>query len=192
MAKRYLTPNEVAQMLRVSPVTLRQWSQKGLIESTQTAGKHRRYTPEAVARFAAEREIDLDEAPKATMDVLVVDDERPYNRMLVDYLQSFGKGLVVGSAYDGFDAGRMVQQHRPRVILLDILMPGMDGIEVCERIKGDPATEGCVVIGMTGHYSQELESRMAEAGALTLLEKPFSMDELVGMLRQVGLDIADV
>ena len=189
MAKSYLAPNEVAEMLRVSPVTLRQWSQKGLIEYSTTAGNHRRYTIEAVRRFAEDNGIEL--AGESSLDLLIVDDEVPYNKMLVEAMRSFGPTLRIESALNGFEAGRLVQLHRPRVILLDILMPGMDGIEVCEVIKSDPDTSGCCVIGMTGHYSTELDSRMATAGALTLLRKPIGMGDLVTLLRDVGLELED-
>ena len=74
--KEFLTPHEVATLLMVSPVTVRQWAQKGLLAAQTTAGGHRRFAIETVAAFARERGIDL---PGITARLLIVDDNRQFN-----------------------------------------------------------------------------------------------------------------
>lgn len=178
--KSVFTPNEVAELLMVSPITVRQWAQKGLIEAQTTAGGHRRFTLEAVRRFADERNIDLGDAlGRDGATLLVVDDDKQLNSFLKALFQTQVDGLTVHTAFDGFQAGRMVQAHQPDVVLLDVMMPGMDGVAVCNNIKDDPQTAHTRVIGMTGFHSPELESRMLRAGAQLLLKKPFSNDEVV-------------
>ncbi len=172
----YLTPNEVAGLLLVSPITVRQWAQKGLLEAQTTAGGHRRFAREEVERFARERGIEL---PNQGRRVLVVDDDRQLNNYLVALLQTSGDDLQVFSALDGFEAGRIVQEHKPDLVLLDIMMPGMNGVDVCRSIKADPATRHALVVAMTGHHTPELEHRVLEAGASVLLQKPFSREDLL-------------
>lgn len=177
--RTHLTPNEVAALFSVSPVTVRQWSQKGLLEAETTAGGHRRYSREALVRFAASRGM---RSPFAARErLLVVDDNRQFNDFLRVLFETECEGIEVASAYDGFEAGRLVQQFEPRVVLLDIMMPGLDGIEVCERLKADPLTNQIRVIGMTGHYSDELAHRMNAAGAETLLKKPFDSEQVLAL-----------
>ena len=178
--KSVYTPNELAELLMVSPITVRQWAQKGLIEAQTTAGGHRRFTLEAVRRFAASRNIDLDAAlGREGGTLLIVDDDKQLNRFLLALFSTEVPGLTVHSAYDGFQAGRMVQAHQPDVVLLDIMMPGMDGVAVCTSIKDDPQSAHIRVVGMTGFHTSELEDRMLAAGAEVLLKKPFSNAEVV-------------
>ena len=186
MKKSFLTPNAVAELLMVSPVTVRQWAQKGLIEARTTAGGHRRFTMDAVRTFAREQGIELDDDAGGVTKLLVVDDNRQFNRMLVAYFENLDVEIEVDSAFDGFEAGAKVTEQRPHIILLDIMMPGIDGIEVCQRIKSNSETEHALVVAMTGHFRPEVESRMLAAGAKVLLKKPFGMDELI---EACGLDM---
>lgn len=178
--KEFLTPNEVATLLMVSPITVRQWAQKGLLAAQTTAGGHRRFSLDAVASFARERGIDL---PGITERLLIVDDNQQFNNFLADLFTTEVPGLPIHQAFDGFEAGRAVAQHRPSVMLLDVMMPGIDGLEVCKSLKSDSETKNIRVIAMTGHHSPELERKMLSAGADVLLKKPFSAEQV---LRECG------
>jgi CheY-like chemotaxis protein len=69
--------------------------------------------------------------------------------------------------------------HRPTVVLLDVMMPGIDGSEVCRRLKHDPETAHIRVVAMTGYHSPEVEKKMLAAGARVLLEKPFASADVL-------------
>ncbi len=170
--KSVLTPNEVADLLMVSPITVRQWAQKGLIEALATAGGHRRFTLDAVRKFAKERGLKLPDLPAVEHSLLIVDDDRQLNQFLVALFTTEIPGLTVYSAEDGFEAGRLVALNNPEVVLLDVMMPGIDGVDVCRRIKSSPKTAHVRVVGMTGFHTPEAVSRMHSAGAETLLKKP--------------------
>ena len=174
--KDFLTPNEVANLLMVSPITVRQWAQKGMLQAQTTAGGHRRFTMDSVRRFAAERHIDL---PSATERLLIVDDNRQFNNFLAALFATQYPGLDVLTAYDGFEAGRLVQQFKPSVVLLDVMMPGIDGLGVCRRLMSDPQTKHIRVVAMTGFHTPELQKKMLAAGAQVLLSKPFSNDDVI-------------
>lgn len=178
--KDFLTPNEAATLLMVSPITIRQWAQKGILEAQTTAGGHRRFSRQVVERFARERGISL---PGGEDRLLIVDDNRQFNHYLQALFSARVDDLKIFSAYDGFEAGRLVQQHKPDVVLLDVMMPGIDGIEVCRSLKSDPETAHIRVVAMTGYHSPELENKMLAAGAQVLLRKPFSSEEV---LRECG------
>ena len=175
-SKEFLTPTEVATLLMVSPITVRQWAQKGLLPAQTTAGGHRRFAISVVAAFARERGIEL---PGVTDTLLVVDDNRQFNTFLADLFTTDVPGLSIHQAFDGFEAGRSVQQHKPSVVLLDVMMPGIDGLEVCRSLKSDPLTLDIRVIAMTGYHSSELEKKMLAAGAQCLLKKPFPADTVI-------------
>jgi len=177
--KRFLTPTEVANLLMVSPITVRQWAQKGLIEARTTAGGHRRFELAVVKAFAESMGIELDlDSTSDEPRILVVDDDRQLNRMLVALFSEHPE-VQVEHAYDGFEAGIKIHQFRPTLVVLDIMMPGLDGIEVCKALKGNPDTRVIKVIAMTGHFTPELESKILTAGAEKLLKKPFSNQDVL-------------
>src|SRR6056297_1195774 len=154
---RVLTPNEVANLLMVSPITVRQWAQKGLLEAGTTAGGHRRFSRSVVEAFARERGLAL---PVAQQRLLIVDDNRELNGYLAALFGANVPELEIFSAYDGFEAGRQVQAHKPTLILLDVMMPGIDGIEVCRSLKSDSETAHIRVVAMTGYHTPELEKKI--------------------------------
>jgi two-component system, cell cycle response regulator len=116
-----------------------------------------------------------------TARVLVVDDV-PDNashleaRLAAEYYQ-------VASAETGFDALRLSSEWRPDIILLDVMMPGMDGFEVCRRLKADPALSHIPVVMVTAHGEPAERVRGLEAGADDFLSKPTEFDTLLARVR---------
>jgi len=178
--RRYLTPHEVAQLLMVSPVTVRQWAQRGLLDAVTTAGGHRRFSPEIVARFARERGIELPDVPAGRRRILIADGDRDFTGFLMELIRTQGGDCVeVASAHDGFEVGAQVHRFRPDVVVLDMTMPGMDGYEVCRELKRDPETASIRIVAMTAHHSGDDAQRGLRAGADRFLRKPFSNREVL-------------
>ena len=166
----------------VSPITVRQWAQKGMLQAQTTAGGHRRFTMDSVREFAREYQIEL---PSEADKLLIVDDNRQFNNFLAALFATNVPSLEILTAYDGFEAGRLVEQFKPTVVLLDVMMPGIDGLEVCRSLKSDPQTQDIRVVAMTGYHTPQLQKKMLAAGAQVLLSKPFP-NELV--IRECGFD----
>jgi excisionase family DNA binding protein len=175
-----LTPAEVAALLHVSPVTVRNWASRGELEALVTPGGHRRFSRAAVERFAAARGMVLRFPGGGPMRVLIVDDDKILAGLLDEVLREAGAATQV--AGNGFEAGLALLSFRPAVVLLDIMMPGLDGFAVCTRIKADPATRDIRVIAMTGYPTSDNVARIREAGAELCLAKPFDLDALTALL----------
>ncbi len=107
--------------------------------------------------------------------VLAVDDEEPFRRLLRRELAR--KGFYVEAAEDGREALRLLEEKTFDVILLDIVMPGMDGVSLMEKMKGDPAAP--VIIVLTGKATVETAVAAMKNGAYDYLTKPYKLDELV-------------
>ncbi len=122
--------------------------------------------------------------------ILIVDDE-PKNLVMLEELFQF-KGARVSSATDGYMALERVARNPPDLILLDVSMPGMDGYEVCRRLKADEKTQRIPVIMVTGLRGLNDKIRGLEAGADDFLSKPVNAAELVtrsqNLLRVKQLD----
>ena len=108
-------------------------------------------------------------------EILIVDDT-PLN---LDVLSSLLSSFHPRIAADGATALRMAQQRPPDLILLDVMMPGLDGFEVCRRIKAREETRGTTVIAITAHPSPKAEQRILECGAEVCLTKPLEAEVLL-------------
>lgn len=180
--KSYLTPTEVAQWMMVSPITVRGWAQRGLLQAEVTPGGHRRFRLDEVERFARQWNPTGNKGP---LRILVVDDDRAVVGFLKELLEGGEHDTVVDTAYDGFEAGQKVHTFQPDVVLLDLMMPGIKGAEVCRQIKQMPGHANVRVIAMSGYLSPDNEADLLAAGAECCLAKPMDIERL---LRQIGLE----
>src|ERR1700760_3077139 len=112
---------------------------------------------------------------------LVVDDSPETLRLLTDALD--GAGMTVMVALDGAAAMRIVDQITPDIILLDAVMPGMDGFETCRRLKRDAGLSNVPVIFMTGLAETEHIVRGLEAGGVDYVAKPIAVEEMLARIR---------
>jgi DNA-binding NarL/FixJ family response regulator len=119
--------------------------------------------------------------PKKRDVALVVDDSPETLRLLTDALD--GAGMTVMVAMDGAAAMRIVDQITPDIILLDAVMPGMDGFETCRRLKRDARLSNVPVIFMTGLAETEHIVRGLEAGGVDYVTKPIVIEEMLARIR---------
>jgi DNA-binding NarL/FixJ family response regulator len=112
---------------------------------------------------------------------LVVDDSPETLRLLTDALDSAGMTVMV--AMDGAAAMRIVEQITPDIVLLDAVMPGMDGFETCRRLKRDAGLSNVPVIFMTGLAETEHIVRGLEAGGVDYVTKPIVIEEMIARIR---------
>lgn len=180
----YLTPGQVAKLLMVSPAALRIWAEKGEIKALTTPGGHRRFLPAEVKRFAAERGLTRNDIGQKKLAVLIVDDDIQFSNFLNKLLKRYPDSVDVAVANSGFDAGIKVKELEPDVILLDLMMPGLDGFEVCRQIKASELTSDTRVIAMTGFPSPENVEKILSLGAEICFSKPIDSNEL---LDQIGI-----
>lgn len=180
--KYYLTPVQVSEALMASPASVRSWAAKGILPAIKTVGGHRRFLKSDVEAFAKERGIIFDTQPSDLMRLLIVDDDIQLGEYLVEFLGELPGIEAVMATSNGFEAGQQVHTFKPTVMLLDLVMPGMDGFEVCSRLKSDSETEYIRVIGITGHMTNENIKKIKEAGAENCLSKPFDKKKLISVL----------
>lgn len=185
MAKKsYLTPSEVAELLMVSPTAVRLWAEKGELKALTTPGGHRRFLHSEVDLFASRRGLTLNDGKSSQTRILIIDDDQQLARYLSKFLEGIDTEILIEVAHDGFEAGLKILDFKPQIILLDIMMPHLSGIEVCTRLKKDPESSSIRVIGMTGYPSKENTRAIINAGAEICLTKP--IDEKL-LLKQLAI-----
>ncbi|MCB2187096.1 MAG: response regulator [Deltaproteobacteria bacterium] len=116
------------------------------------------------------------------ISVLVVDDTESNVDILVEALGDIYDVMV---ALDGETALEAVAEDPPRLILLDVMMPGLDGYEVCRRLKADPATAGIPVVFLSGHTAQAERDKGLALGAADFISKPIDPGAVDALVRRV-------
>jgi excisionase family DNA binding protein len=178
--KTHLTPNEVAQLLMVNPVTVRQWAARGLLRSLTTPGGHRRFLLSDVEEFARSRGATPASRSSGRPDrVLIVDDDPQLGRFIADLVRARDAHVETEIAIDGFEAGSKVESFRPHVLLLDLTMPGVDGYEVCRRLRARPTLNHIRIVAVTGMGGSDNAQGILAAGANACLTKPLNEEQLL-------------
>ena len=114
------------------------------------------------------------------MDILIVDDHARVRQELRSLLESYDDVHIAGEASDGREAVRLTEQLQPDIVLMDINMPKMNGIEATSRIKA--MVPGVEVIGLSVNAERDNQDAMLKAGAQTLLTKEGAVDQLYGAI----------
>jgi len=168
----------MAEYCQVRPATVFNWIKEGKLKAYSTPGGHYRVRMEDFRDFLAKYEIPIDDdffAPSGNR-ILIVDDEPNVVEFIERALSEPEGGYLFERAFDGYEAGLKVASFEPNLVILDLVMPRVDGFEVCRRIKSDPETLGTKVLVVTG-YPEEVE-RAKEYGADDYLVKPLRVEEL--------------
>lgn len=126
--------------------------------------------------------------PAESETILLVDDERAIRTICRVNLE--GDGMAVIEAADGAEALERVRQQQPSLVLLDVMMPGVDGWNVAEQLAGDPATRAIPVVFLSARAAREDREHAQELGAVGYIVKPFDPLELAAFVREVLARIA--
>ena len=182
-----LKVGEAARHCRVSRFTVLKWVRDGKLRAFTTPGGHHRIERDDLVRFLQEYGFPVPPALIETRSprVLLVDDEAQVTEFLRRALKADEESdYDVMETQSGYEACILVGEKRPDLIVLDIKMPGIDGVEVCRRIRANPTTQGTEIIAMTGFPSEENVQAILKAGARICLEKPIDIPRFLKTIHQ--------
>ncbi|OGS20174.1 MAG: hypothetical protein A2252_11025 [Elusimicrobia bacterium RIFOXYA2_FULL_39_19] len=187
----HLRISEIAKKAGVLPSKIRYYTDMGLLQvATQTTGGHRLYDEDITLKklnhigFLSKKGLSIDAIKQELVKtlqrkkVIVIDDE-PEVAQLVEQVIKEKVDAEVWTAYDGFSAGRLITEHLPDLIVLDIMLPGVNGFEICKQIHNLPYMKNTKILAMTGYDSIENKQKIMEAGANDYLAKPMDIHVLV-------------
>ena len=177
----WLTLGQAAKYLGVAQSTIRKWSDQGRVPAFYTPGGHRRY-----------RKGDLDDfldrsSPTATINdtstVLIVDDDPRLREYVRVNLEMEGYSVrEAGSAEEGL---RVLEESTPDLVLLDVMMPGVDGWEMLRRVQERHGVGAIPVIMFSGKIDESAAAEAASRGAQGFIGKPFDPHELIEQTKQL-------
>jgi excisionase family DNA binding protein len=170
--REHLTTRQAAAHCRVSIPTLRRWIRAGELGAHLTPGGHRRIDPGEFQRFLRAQGRPAYPTPEPRTRVLLVDDEPLVVQMLHDLL--IDGPFAIETATDGYEALVKVGTFCPALIILDVVLPGLDGIEACRCLRRMPETREVRILGVTGH--QSMVPVLLGAGADACVTKPLDLD----------------
>ncbi len=184
-AKRYLSVSEAAGRCGVGRTTVWRWVKAGELKAFVTPGGHHRILNTEIERFLKQNENILDLNPPVPQfkSILLVDDDPNIQKTVTHQLQGQPYRLEVAS--DGFEAGVKIAQDNPELVILDIYMPGLNGVDVCKMIRKNSKLKQIHVLAITGRGTLENQKRILAAGADAYLVKPFTREVLVGQIRKI-------
>ncbi|HEY2746903.1 MAG TPA: response regulator [Polyangia bacterium] len=188
-AEQLLTSHEVGALLQVNPSSVKKWVNEGRIAAFRTPGGHRRIRVADLIDFLNRHAMPI---PRELVGVskrrlLIVDDDLITLRALERRLKPFRARVTVALTQNGIDALVMVGSFKPDLIVLDVYMPELDGIEVCRRLKLNADTRHIGVIVNSAHLTKTVEENALAAGALRCVPKPMDpklLIEQLGLLHQ--------
>lgn len=182
---RIFSALEVANICGVVNQTAINWVKNGYLKAFTTPGGQYRIYAEDFVSFLVEREmriprelIDLVPGSNGQKKILIIDDDKDLNEVLHDSFLRKLEGYTVLQAFDGFEAGKILQAEKPDVVILDINLPGIDGHELCSRIKSDKDLGNPVIISISGLNDIVEEEKILSLGADAFFPKPLNFDKL--------------
>ena len=177
--KTVFTTGEAAKICKVSQQTIIRCFDNGSLKGFRVPGsRFRRIPRHELFSFMRDNGIPTDALESGKRKALIVDDDQDLVDLLQDAFARDGR-FDIKTANNGFDAGMLVKEFRPDVVVLDIMLPDINGKEVCQRVRGDKTLEQVKIICISGMVEQDKVADLRAAGADDFMQKPFQVDKLL-------------
>lgn len=182
---RIFSALEVANICGVVNQTAINWIKNSHLKAFTTPGGQYRIYAEDLLDFLNSRGMRVpEELFKITRDegrekILIIDDDSELNSLLKDLFIRRLPQFDVFQAFDGFEAGKLISEQKPGIIILDIDLPGVDGYKLCRKIKNDSEVGKPVVISVSGLDEETAKRQVLEEGADIFLPKPLDFEVLI-------------
>jgi excisionase family DNA binding protein len=187
--KTVFTTGEAAKICKVSQQTIIRCFDSGQLKGFRVPGsRFRRIPRDLLYKFMKENGIPTDALESGKRKALIVDDDEELVELIRDALEADGR-FEVRAVNNGFDAGMMVKEYHPDVIVLDVMLPDINGKEVCQRVRSDSALDDVKIVCISGMVEQDKVDDLMASGANTFIQKPFEVDRLIDtMCHQLDME----
>jgi CheY-like chemotaxis protein len=192
MPERTYTTHDIARFCDVYPSSVINWINSGKLKSYSTPGGHHRMLREDVILLLESMRIPLPEELAARpMRLLIVDDDAEVTRILVRAFARHAETFTTEVCHSGVEALIRIGQAPPDLVILDLILPKMDGLQVCRVLKAKVETRDIKIIAISGRKPPFNEKKPSEAKIDAFFRKPLELSELLGKtaeLLRVELD----
>ena len=177
--KTVFTTGEAAKICKVSQQTIIRCFDNGTLKGFRVPGsRFRRIPRNELYSFMRDNGIPTDALESGKRKLLIVDDDQELVELLADTFARDGR-FEIKTANNGFDAGMLVKEFRPDLVVLDIMLPDINGKEVCQRVRADSTLEQVKIICISGMVELDKVADLRAAGADDFMQKPFNVEKLL-------------
>lgn len=177
--KTVFTTGEAAKICKVSQQTIIRCFDNGTLKGFRVPGsRFRRIPRDQLFAFMRDNGIPTDALESSKRKVLIVDDDQELVELMRDAFDRDGR-FEIRLANNGFDAGMLVKEFRPDLVVLDVMLPDINGKEVCQRVRCDETLDSVKIICISGMVEQDKVADLRAAGADDFMQKPFTIDRLM-------------
>lgn len=178
-SKTVFTTGEAAKICKVSQQTIIRCFDNGTLKGFRVPGsRFRRIPRDQLFNFMKDNGIPTDALESGKKKLLIVDDDVELIELMSEAFDRDGR-FDIRTANNGFDAGMKVKEFRPDLVILDVMLPDINGKEVCQRVRSDESLDTVKIICISGMIEQDKVADLKEAGANDFIQKPFQVDRLI-------------
>ena len=193
---RLLTTGAVARYCDVSTNAVKKWIRNGRLTAFRTPGGHFRIESEDFREFLGRHNMPVyqDFFGSGTKRILIVDDDAQVRATVAEIIRSMDLPAEIDEAGDGYEALLKAGDSKPDLMILDIRMPRMDGLEACRRIRANAGTATTRILVVSGFMDEAAQDDVVKAGASDWMKKPLDIEEFrlkVGRLLGVAARPSD-
>jgi len=174
--KNFYTTIEAAKLLRVSVRTVQLWVENGALEAWKTAGGHRRIAKGSVDNYIQQSQKTVSEN-SAKKRVLIVEDNPTVSKFYEAAINSWGQDIEVISKNDGFEGLIEIGRQIPDVLVTDIYMPGMDGLQMIQSLYKSKLLFSDRIIVISGLSTQSIDERGGIPSEVDFFTKPIDIEQ---------------
>ncbi|QDT69877.1 Alkaline phosphatase synthesis transcriptional regulatory protein PhoP [Planctomycetes bacterium MalM25] len=183
--KTVFTTGEAAKICKVSQQTIIRCFDSGQLKGFRVPGsRFRRIPRDQLYSFMRDNGIPTDALDSGRRKLLIVDDDVDLVDLLVDHFERDGR-FDVRSVNNGFGAGMQIKEFRPDLVVLDVMLPDINGMEVCQLVRSDKSMDDVKIICISGMVEEDRIQKLRDAGADDFMKKPFDVDTLLARVCQL-------
>jgi two-component system OmpR family response regulator len=180
---RIFSALEVANICGVVNQTTINWIKNNHLKAFTTPGGQYRIYAEDLLQFLESRGMRIPEELQEIVNeekkcLVIVDDDRELNQMMFSYFKTKFSSYEIFQAFDGFEAGSLISKHEPDGIVLDLDLPGLNGFDLCKKIRESSDSQSLKIISISGMDTDEVRQKILSNGANAFFSKPLQLEEL--------------
>jgi excisionase family DNA binding protein len=177
--KTVYTTGEAAKICKVSQQTIIRCFDSGQLKGFRVPGsRFRRIPRDQLFAFMKDNGIPTEALESGKRKILIVDDDEDLVELIRQAFEHDGR-FDIRTANNGFDAGMLVKEFRPDLVILDVMLPDINGREVCVRVRSDKSLDEVKIVCISGMVEADKVADLMDAGANDFIQKPFSVDKLM-------------
>lgn len=180
---KFMKTSEAADYLGVSRSSITNWVRQDVLKAASTPGGHYLFSQEQLSDFADERGMVISETvhTEGSFRILAIDDDKEFREFVSEALEVYS-GYELKEAEDGMQGALLVGTWRPDLVIVDLRMPNMNGVEFCRLLKKDKSTDSVKIIISSAYLSPEVRAEVTKLGVDAVLEKPVRLASFVATI----------